>query len=280
MNNYAYVSLIATNNYIGAAVTMMESWRQLNSKYPFYLMVTDNITDENRTILQLLGFKLIDIKEWRPESYDAQRSTITDERVLIWHGTNDVETRGWRHTFSKLLVWNLTQFDKVCWLDLDIIFFRNIDDVFNFPTPAWLGPDINGHSASQIFVIEPNSVVFNKLIEFAEHFPNDENKLYTDEEVLHSFFRQEVEYNKIIPLYFVYNWNRCGIACEFIENSLKIRGIHMTGTEKPWLRSRSFVSHYNVGWYPAYFIWNYYISLYNAGASKLNQKGFNLPIID
>ena len=25
MNNYAYVSLIATNNYIGAAVTMMES---------------------------------------------------------------------------------------------------------------------------------------------------------------------------------------------------------------------------------------------------------------
>jgi len=47
--------------------------------------------------------------------------------------------------------------------------------------------------------------VFNKLIKFAEHFPNDEKKLYTDEEVLHSFFQQEVEYNKIIPLYFVYN---------------------------------------------------------------------------
>ena len=92
---------------------------------------------------------------------------------------------------------------------------------------------MNGHSASQIFVIEPNQAVFNKLISFAETFPNDEEALYTDEEVLHSFFEQEVKYNKIIPLYFVFNWNRCGITCEFIENSLKIRGVHMTGTEKP-----------------------------------------------
>lgn len=279
MDNYAYVSLIATNNYIGAAITMMEAWKPLKSKYPFYLMVTDNITKENRTILEILGYKLLNIKEWRPQPYDFQKSQMTGEDISLWHGTDNVETRGWRHTFSKLLVWNLTQFEKVCWLDLDILFFRNIDDVFEFKTPAWLGPDINGHSASQIFVIEPNSVVFQKLIDFAEHFPINQQKLFTDEEVLHTFFKEEVNNNKTIPLAYVYNWNRCGDDCGFIQYSFDIRGVHMTGTEKPWLSSRKFVATYSTNWYAATFIWNYYISLYNLGVTKLKQKGFDLPLV-
>jgi len=278
MKNYAYISLIATNNYIGAAITMMEAWKQTKSEYPFYLMVTENITSENRNILEVLGYKLINIEEWRPTIYDKQKSSITNNDVLLWHGT-DKESRGWQHVFSKLLCWNLTQFDRVCFIDIDVLLFKNIDDVFDLVTPAWLGPDVNGFSASQIFVIEPNKTVFNKLIEFAENMKGNDQILFTDEEILHNFFKTEVEFNKTIPLTYIYNWDRCSTDFTFIEDSFNIRGIHMTGTDKPWLHNRDYVKNFTIEWYPAAFIWNYYISIYNLGVTKLNQKGFNLPLI-
>lgn len=278
MKNYAYVSLIATNNYIGAAITMMEAWKQTKPAYPFYLMVTENITAENRTILEVLGYKLLDINEWRPPVYDAQKANITDEGVLLWHG-KDRETRGWQHVFSKLLCWSLIQFDRVCYLDIDILLFKNIDDVFDLIPPAWLGPDVNGFSASQIFMIEPNITVFNKLIEFATNFEGNKDILFTDEGILHKFFKEDVEFNKTIPLTYIYNWDRCCTDYTFVEDSFKIRGIHMTGTDKPWLHNREYVANFGVEWYPAAFIWNYYISIYNRGVLKLNQKGFDLPYI-
>lgn len=55
----------------------------------------------------------------------------------------------WEHAFSKLLIWTLTEYEKVVWLDVDtlvlkyIILFvrtnstktlpRNMDEVFAFP---------------------------------------------------------------------------------------------------------------------------------------------------
>ena len=63
MNKYAYVSLLGTNSYIGAAVVMMETWKKLNSKYPFYLLVTEAISQENKDLVSFLGYKVIEIEE-------------------------------------------------------------------------------------------------------------------------------------------------------------------------------------------------------------------------
>lgn len=279
MKNYAYISLIATNNYIGAAVTMMEAWRRTKSQYPFYLMVTENISKENREILEVLGYKLIDIQEWRPQVYDEQRVNFTNDEFLVWHGTGG-EDKGWSHVFSKILCWNLTQFDKVCFLDIDILLFHNIDDVFELMTPAWLGPDVNGFSASQIFVLEPNKTMYQKILQFAANYPGKADTLFTDEDLLHDFFKEEVEFNKSIPLTYIYNWDRCCTDYTFIEDSFNIRGIHMTGTFKPWLNDTNYVENFTQSWYPARFIWYYYISIYNLGITRLNQKGYHLPYIE
>ena len=47
MNNNAYITLLSTNNYLYGCIGLMYSWKATNSKYPFYCVVTEDITKEN-----------------------------------------------------------------------------------------------------------------------------------------------------------------------------------------------------------------------------------------
>lgn len=283
MKNYAYVSLLATDNYIGAAITLMECWKDLNSPYPFYMMVTENISSEKIEMLKVLGFHVIHIHEWQPKEYvRLKEEAKNDKETVSWHGT-DVFSNGWQHIFSKLLIWNLTQFDKVCWVDLDILFFRNIDDVFDLPSPTFLEPDANDYVASQLIVVEPNTILFNKLKEYGDKFIPTEatgHTIFTDEDIIHSFFKTEIENcQHFIPLSYSYAWNRCSVALEFMQYAHKLHGVHITGPAKPWLLGNAYIQNFSGQWYPAKAIWSYYVSCYNIGAKKLIAKGFkNLKV--
>lgn len=278
MKNYAYVSLLATDNYIGAAIVLMECWRELKSPYPFYMMVTENISQEKIEILEVLGFKIIHIDEWQPTEYVNMKESLKDDKeAMHWHGTNPL-SNGWQHIFSKLLIWNLTQFDKVCWVDLDIIFFRNIDDVFDLPGSTFLEPDANDYVSSQLIVAEPNEHLFKALKEYGDKFiPTEEthHSIFTDEDIIHSFFHDEIaNCKKFIPITYSYAWNRCSIALEFMQLSHQLHGVHITGPAKPWLLGNDYIRNFSSQWYPAKAIWNYYVSCYNVGVKKLMAKGF------
>ena len=104
MNNYAYVSLIGTNNYIYPAICLMTSWKRTNPKYPFYIMVTKDITQDNRDILCALGYKIIDIDEYVPTNYqETLANSEVDEKEGSLHGRT-AQDNGWRHAYSKLIV--------------------------------------------------------------------------------------------------------------------------------------------------------------------------------
>lgn len=292
MNNYAYISLISSNGYIYPAIEMMTSWKRVHSKYPFYLMVTEDISEENCKILSFLGYKLIHINEYIPKTYLENFNKIQSGDLSMDSGKysfhdNTATGSGWRHAFSKLLIWKFIEFDKVCWLDLDILIFKNIDDVFNYQTPAWLEPNEDNYVFSQMFVVKPNLEIFNQLIEYADQYQNPyewHQVLFTDECVLNSFWekqRQHILKSDSIPLLYSYPLDKTNTNYKNVLNVfLELRGVHLTEQVKPWVGGLQYVRDFTPDWFIGSFIWQYYIHLLNQGIKELNSVGFQIKKID
>ena len=43
-NNFAFTSVLATDDYLGGALGLYYSLQMAESKYPFHLLVTDNVS--------------------------------------------------------------------------------------------------------------------------------------------------------------------------------------------------------------------------------------------
>jgi glycogenin glucosyltransferase len=71
-------------------------------------------------------------------------------------------------TFTKLRLWNLTEYSKVVFLDADTLAIQNVDDLFSredFSAVADVGwPDCFN---SGLFVTRPSKDTFQKLSEMA-----------------------------------------------------------------------------------------------------------------
>ena len=86
-------------------------------------------------------------------------------------------TAVWENCLTKFKIFNLTQFDKLIFLDADILILKNLDDLFERPhmTSALDGEYFNlwpgwDHFNSGIMVIEPSEKLFNDLLDFTNHF--------------------------------------------------------------------------------------------------------------
>jgi hypothetical protein len=63
MNNYAYISLLSSENYLKGILTLNYSLKLTNTKYPLVVLITENVA-ENKKILKIfeqeqIAFKII-----------------------------------------------------------------------------------------------------------------------------------------------------------------------------------------------------------------------------
>ena len=151
----------------------------------------------------------------------------------------------WNHTFFKLNVANLTQFDKVVFLDADMIVLKNLDHLFSYSS---ISATTGGKAAhpewtefnSGIMVIEPAVALYNKLIDCivpAIERKTAQNLGYGDQDVFNQCFP---DWNNHPELNFgeQYNVEHC-----FIDNYMKasntnnfddIYVLHFIGAQKIW----------------------------------------------
>lgn len=121
---YAYVATLTSNDeYMMATIVLWYSWKKTNSKYPFYILVSNAVLDKNIKFLNDLGIPTI-------------------QMPMIYFPINilDINFRkvpqlfyGWCHAFFSISIYRLTQFDKVLQLGSDMIMLQNIDDFFDHP---------------------------------------------------------------------------------------------------------------------------------------------------
>lgn len=232
MNNYSYITLLSDDSYIYGIILLQESLKKVNAQFPLKVLVTSNVSQPILEIMRQLDleYKIID--------------PIYSQELVDYNKTIQPRfARTWALCLSKFETFNLVEYDKIIFLDADILVLKNLDHLFEYPhlTSALDGeyfnlwPD-NPHFNSGILVIKPDKKEYTNLTNFYSNLVLDEDKkiqCIADQEILNMYysdwpFKEELHLNKYYDIFAPYigeeQINDVDENCYFI---------HFVG-RKPW----------------------------------------------
>ena len=149
----AYVTVLHTSEaYACGAIALAQSLLQTersilqynNYTIDLLLLADETISPKSIRGLKAAGWKIKRIR--RILNPYAQKGTYNE-----WN-------------YSKLRIWELTMYDKIIFLDSDLLVLRNIDDFFNYPQLSAAPNDFTLFN-SGMMVIEPSQCMFKHLLE-------------------------------------------------------------------------------------------------------------------
>ncbi|XP_031124404.1 UDP-glucuronate:xylan alpha-glucuronosyltransferase 2-like isoform X2 [Ipomoea triloba] len=137
----AYATVLhSSQNYVCGAITLAQSLLRTGTKRDLILLLDSTIPETKREALAKAGWKLQFIKRIRNPR--AEKKSYNE------------------YNYSKLRLWQLTDYDKVIFVDSDVIVLRNIDFLFNFPEISAAGNDGSIFN-SGVMVLEPSNCTFH-----------------------------------------------------------------------------------------------------------------------
>ncbi|GAV86722.1 Glyco_transf_8 domain-containing protein [Cephalotus follicularis] len=223
----AYVTVLhSSESYVCGAITLAQSLLQTGTKRDLVLLLDDSISVPKREALGKAGWKLRFIKRIRnPRS---EKNSYNE------------------YNYSKFRLWQLTDYDKLIFVDADIIVLRNLDLLFHFPQMSATGNDVWIFN-SGIMVIEPSNCTFKILMdrrnEIVSYNGGDQGYL---NEIFVWWHRLPRRVN------FLKNFWANTTAEASVKNELfgadppKVYAIHYLGL-KPWLCYRDYDCNWNIG---------------------------------
>lgn len=153
MSKNAFVSILTNDDYLPGLLVLHTSLIATGTTCPFLVLLTKNIS---RSILLVLERQQIPYK------------TIDKEII----NPTDVESNHrWFSTYSKLNIFNQTQYKKIVYLDADMLILRNIDELFQYEHMS--ATNAGGmlprkshwtHLNSGVFVLEPSHSLFEDMV--------------------------------------------------------------------------------------------------------------------
>lgn len=157
-DSMAYVTVLSTDNYLEGVLVLNESLRLCKASYRLYVLVGSQISSTVQHTLARAGIRQIDSRPLNiPE--DIMQANVTSD----YH-------RHWAGVFEKLLVFSLCQFDKIVYIDSDILVIKNIDHLFEkLHMSAVIADKYPGNEQcvdlnAGLIVIEPEPDLTDRLI--------------------------------------------------------------------------------------------------------------------
>lgn len=186
----AYVTLVTNADYAVGALALARSLRLTNSTHPLIAMVTDRSI--SLADLEAEGCRIVDVAQPEFSSEFRQRhSRHTQHSVAPFTKGNKPAFHDPLDNFCKLRLWQLTEFDRVVFLDADVIVVRNIDKLFSYPEFS-AAPNLyetlhDMHRLnSGVFVAHPSTATYGEMMRRLD--VPDVFWRRTDQTFLESFF--------------------------------------------------------------------------------------------
>jgi glycogenin len=236
-NNFSYITVLSTDSYVEGVIVLHRSLMQSGTTYPFLVLTTPNLADRT---FQLLNHHGIVYRPIPP---------IVLDTALPSHQAR------WQATYSKLQIFNQIQFDKLVYLDADMLVYHNLDDLFSQPHMAAVnaGGQLPEYASwtefnSGLMVIEPSWQLYEdmlaKLPELYLPAGGDQdflNAYYPDwphqpeKHLDHSYniFHEHVDRYQQLYGYELNGGKRKGDWSSADRKAIKV--IHFVGERKPWL---------------------------------------------
>ena len=235
MNNIPkknYATVLASTNYLDGVRTLLFSLTKVKSNYPLIVIVPVGFDIACQQAIKAWGGIIEYAENW--------------EKVDLGDLIKKNKRPHWNNTFIKLCIFNLVQFEKIVYIDSDMIVLENIDHLFdkNHISAVQGGKlifhweDIN----SGLMVIKPNQKEFSELVNLIPTVCKkkiESNEGFGDQDVISYYYkyvnkqwegenRLDERYNAMI---------RCIHELCVILGYKNLKIIHFTGDKKPWMFS-------------------------------------------
>lgn len=231
------MSILTTDDYLPGVLVLAGSLKSLGSNYPFHLLLTPDISESVLLILDkhLISYSIISQKIENP--------------------TDVSRVHRWFPTYSKLSVFDQTQYKKIVYLDADMLVLKNIDELFTFPhmsatNAGGMLPRKSSwtHMNSGLFVVEPSHSTYmdmlskiGKIEKMESEGSADKPKYGSDQDFLNAYYPDWSEQEKLhldhkynMFHYYLDEYNGLfGYSLEK-EGSKSISIIHYASYLKPW----------------------------------------------
>ncbi|KAF8026500.1 hypothetical protein BT93_F3091 [Corymbia citriodora subsp. variegata] len=141
----AYATILhSAHIYVCGAITAAQSIRMAGSTRDLVILVDETISDYHRKGLAEAGWKIHTIQRIRNPK--AERDAYNE-----WN-------------YSKFRLWQLTDYDKIIFIDADMLILRNIDFLFEMPEISATGNNATLFN-SGVMVVEPSNCTFQLLMD-------------------------------------------------------------------------------------------------------------------
>ena len=166
---HAYVTLVTNADYALGALALARSLRQVDAQAPLVVLATETAVDletleaEGCVIHPVTQLPVSDAFRARHSRKAVhERAPFTKGEKPAFHDPLD--------NFSKLRLWELTQYERVVFLDADAIVVRNIDKLFGYPEfcgapNLYESLDDMHRLNSGVFVAQPSTATFADMLE-------------------------------------------------------------------------------------------------------------------
>ncbi|KAL6317117.1 hypothetical protein AAG906_029869 [Vitis piasezkii] len=206
----AYATVLhSSDTYVCGAITLAQSLLRTGTKRDLLLLLDSSIPVSKRDALAAAGWQIRLIKRIRNPK--AEKDSYNE------------------YNYSKFRLWQLTEYDKIIFIDADIIVLRNLDLLFHFPQMSATGNDGSIFN-SGIMTIEPSNCTFR---------------------ILMNHIKDIVSYNGGDQVNFLKNfWSNSTVEAG-VKNQLfgsdppKLYSIHYLGL-KPWLCYRDYDCNWDI----------------------------------
>ena len=167
---FAYVTLVTNSDYAIGAAALARSLRAVGAAHPLYVLTTPRVSDTDRQALEAAGGQILEVtqpefsdgfRERHSRSAQHAKSPFTKGEKPQFHDPLD--------NFCKLRLWQLTDCERVVFLDADTLVIKNIDKLFGYPqfsgAPNFYESLDDLHRLnSGVFVAAPDSSTYEDMI--------------------------------------------------------------------------------------------------------------------
>lgn len=220
-----FLTTLNTDNYLPGVLVLAENIKRLCT-HKLVVLATNDLKKETYQALEKMQIRVIVTEPLKIPEQVIERAQTS----CFAH---------WPKTFFKLKIFDLTQFDKIVFLDSDLMLQENMDDLFEWKdmSATTAGKIIPGHEDWQginsgLFVFEPKAGMADKLIGMIEEVAKDRISV-GDQDVLNAYYP---EWSRHQELCMPETYNVFLMYADYYKKNMGTpRVIHFIGARKPWM---------------------------------------------
>jgi len=126
----AYVGILSGDGveYLGGMMALMQSLKDTGTKRELVLVVTDTVSETSRCVFRAMGVTVVELGRavHNPNCKDSPGERLESSTV-----SSSYKPCGRiAHNYNKVTVFGLAQYDRVVYMDADVMVKENIDELF------------------------------------------------------------------------------------------------------------------------------------------------------